>query len=96
MAMDVLPIQASSVPCERVFSSSKETITPRRNRISAELMESLQLLKFSVKNGRGISSMAGPSKAEEEDELEALGAMESLFPEDPHSFRATFVDGRSK
>lgn len=52
MAMDVLPIQAFSVPCEHVFLSSKETITPRRNCISAELMESLQLLKFSVKNDR--------------------------------------------
>lgn len=45
--MDVLPAQASAVACERLFSSSKETCTPRRNRITPELMEALQILKFS-------------------------------------------------
>jgi hypothetical protein len=43
--MDYLPIQASSVPCERAFSSSAETDTARRNRISPVLMEALQMLK---------------------------------------------------
>jgi hypothetical protein len=33
MAMDYLPIQASSVPSERVFSSSAETDTYKCNRI---------------------------------------------------------------
>ena len=47
MAADYLPIQASSVPCERVFSSSKETTTARRSRMSGTLMEQLQMLKFS-------------------------------------------------
>lgn len=44
--MDYLPIQASSVPCERAFSSSAETDTNRRNRISPVLMEALQMLKY--------------------------------------------------
>lgn len=48
MAMDILPIQASAVPCERVFSSSKETMSGRRNRINPGLMEALQMLKFSI------------------------------------------------
>lgn len=48
--MDVLPVQASSVPCERVFSSSKETCTLRRNRISPKLLEALQILKFSYRS----------------------------------------------
>lgn len=49
LAMDIIPIQASSVPCERVFSSGKQTMAPRRGRISAQLMEALQILKFSIR-----------------------------------------------
>jgi hypothetical protein len=49
--MDILPAQASSVACERLFSSSKETCTPRRNRINPDLMEALQTLKFSLHSG---------------------------------------------
>lgn len=50
--MDFLPIQATAVPCERVFSSSAETDTKRRNRISHPLMEALQMLKFTLKKNR--------------------------------------------
>ena len=49
MAMDYLPIQAMSVPCERIFSSSAETDTKRRNHINPALMEALQMLKFRLK-----------------------------------------------
>jgi hypothetical protein len=49
MAMDYLPIQATSMPCEHVFLSAKETDTAKRNWISPALMEALQLLKFSLK-----------------------------------------------
>jgi hypothetical protein len=50
LAMDILPAQASSVPCERLFSSGKETCTARRNRIQPKLMEALQALKLSSRN----------------------------------------------
>ena len=50
--MDYLPIQASAVPCERVFSSSAETDTKKHNRIKPVLMEALQMLKFSLKKQR--------------------------------------------
>ncbi|KIK13972.1 hypothetical protein PISMIDRAFT_117870, partial [Pisolithus microcarpus 441] len=49
ITMDYLPIQASSVPCERVFSSSAETDTKKWNRIGPILMEALQMLKFHLK-----------------------------------------------
>jgi hypothetical protein len=52
IAMDYLPIQASAVPCERVFSSSAETDTKKRNRIKSDLMEALQVLKFAKKKTR--------------------------------------------
>lgn len=50
--MDYLPVQATSVPCERVFSSAKDTDTAKRNRISPDLMEALQMSKFSMKKER--------------------------------------------
>ena len=56
IAMDYLPIQASSVPCERVFLSAKETDTLKRNRILPVFMEALQMLKFSLKKDRQLIS----------------------------------------
>jgi len=58
IAMDYLPVQASSVPCERVFSSSTETDTKRRNHISLLMMEALQMLKFHYKK-ECLNFMAG-------------------------------------
>jgi hypothetical protein len=50
--MDVLPVQGSAVPSERVFSSAAETDSTQRNRLSPEMMEALQMLKFSYKRKR--------------------------------------------
>jgi hypothetical protein len=50
MALDYLPIQASAVPCEQAFSSSAETDTNRRNCVSPNLMEVLQIIKYSIWN----------------------------------------------
>jgi hypothetical protein len=52
MVMDYLPIQALAVPCEHIFSSSTETDTKKRNRISPLLQEALQMLKFHLKKER--------------------------------------------
>jgi hypothetical protein len=70
--MDIIPIQASSVPCERVFSSGKETMTPRRSRISAHLMECLQILKFSIQKGRALKFTEGMGWIEELIEFEHM------------------------
>lgn len=56
VACDVLPVQASAVPCEHVFSSSKETCALRRNNISNEALERLQILKYLFKLERLTSS----------------------------------------
>jgi hypothetical protein len=52
VALDILPVQASAVPCERLFSSSKITCTDRRNHILPTLLEALQTRKFMVKQRR--------------------------------------------
>ncbi|KAF5344011.1 hypothetical protein D9758_012912 [Tetrapyrgos nigripes] len=49
LALDILPIQASSVPCERVFSSSSDTDTKKHNHISPELNKALQMLKYTLR-----------------------------------------------
>ena len=59
MAADILPVQASAVPCERVFSSSKETATVRHNRISGKLMEQFQILKYLLKKGKQLNFTQG-------------------------------------
>ncbi|KAG5649809.1 hypothetical protein H0H81_001913 [Sphagnurus paluster] len=46
ITIDVLPSQASSVPCERLFSACKETTMDCRARLSTDRFEQLQVLKF--------------------------------------------------
>ena len=59
LAMDVLAIQDSAVPCERVFSSGKETMSARRNWIKDDLMEALQMLKYSLNHDCELNFTAG-------------------------------------
>jgi hypothetical protein len=87
--MDILPIQGSAVPCERVFSSAKETMAARRSRISSELMRALQMLKFSVKQGRGLDFTNGLNWEDELNELEILTSAWSRVPEDVGAFRVS-------
>ena len=50
--MDILPAQASAVPCERMFSSAADTDVPDRNKLHPALMEAIQIIKFLTKQGR--------------------------------------------
>ena len=90
MALDYLPIQASSVPSEHVFSSSAETDTKRQNRIHLVLMEALQMLKFPLKQ-RWLNFTDGWAVTEEEleyyadddeDSADLLGKLTSEIRED--------------
>jgi hypothetical protein len=88
LSLDILPIQASAVPCERVFSSAKATMASRRSRIKPELMEALQLLKFSIRDGRPLDFTYGDSLEDEIKELEELMAESSRVPQDINAFIA--------
>jgi hypothetical protein len=74
--MDILPIQASAVLCKWVFSSGKMIMVPRRNRINTDLMEALQILKFSIRQDINLSFTDGFHWDEEVAELEALERMQ--------------------
>ncbi|KAF5338299.1 hypothetical protein D9758_015766 [Tetrapyrgos nigripes] len=69
LAMDVLPLQASAVPCERVFSSAKETITDRRNKLSPILVEALQMLKFALRHADPLNFTSHFTVENETEEL---------------------------
>jgi hypothetical protein len=87
LAVDVLAIQGSSVPCERVFSSGKETMSARRNRIKYDLMEALQMLKYSINHGNELNFTVGLGLNAELRTLEELDYLDSLVPEDLTAFR---------
>lgn len=80
IALDVLPAQASAVPCERAFSSSKETLTKRRNRLSPALVEALQHLKFLVRQQR-LNFMLEQDVTEEELSIEERDAQMTVTRE---------------
>ncbi|KAG8690923.1 hypothetical protein FRC11_008077 [Ceratobasidium sp. 423] len=53
-AMDILPAQATSASSEGVFSSIKFTSTQEWGRISVSTVETLQVLKHSIKQHRTL------------------------------------------
>jgi len=86
IVMDYLPIQASSILCECVFSSSSETDTKRRNQISPLTMEALQMLKFHLKKRR-LSFTQGWVISEKEmlDDTDGADLLVGLLKEDFHA-----------
>jgi len=67
-------------------------MTAHRSRISAELMEALQLLKFSIHQERGLNFTSGFDWAEELDELESLADLHKGTPEDIPLFINSLVN----
>jgi hypothetical protein len=66
-------------------------MTARRSRISPELMEALQILKFSVRQGRGLNFTEGWGWDDELRALEDLMDERQRIPEDITSFIATLM-----
>jgi len=89
--VDVLAIQGSAVSFERVLSSVKETMSARRSRIKEDLMEALQMLKFSLNNGCELDFTAGSGRQAELEELEELDRIDTAVPEDLMAFRDSFT-----
>ena len=50
IVLDIIAIPASAVPSEEAFSSARRTTTWERNRLSPDLIRSLQLLKHNNRN----------------------------------------------
>jgi hypothetical protein len=69
VALDFLPCQASSVPCECLFSGGGEIATKRRARLGAECFEELQMMKFAWRNNIGDIAAWNSAQVEEVDEL---------------------------
>jgi hypothetical protein len=70
IARDYLAVQGSSVPSERAFSSGALTSTRRRNRLTPELFEALQMLKSAYRNG--LVGAARDAEAHVTHEIEAV------------------------
>jgi hypothetical protein len=65
MALDILPSQASSVPCERLFSASKQTADLRRASLGAKRFEELQIMKFAWRKNNPDHSAQNWAQIEE-------------------------------
>ena len=91
LAMDILPIQGSSVPCEQVFSSTKETLTDRQSCVQPELMEGLQMLKYLVKQGCSINFTAGSSWKDDKVVMERLMGVDLDVPESLKAYQDYLV-----
>lgn len=83
IALDVLPCQASSVPCERLFSASKQTADVRRASLGAKRFEELQVMKFAWR--QNVTDLAAWNSAQVEeielDEYSELMEAEELAAE---------------
>ncbi|KAJ2922050.1 hypothetical protein H1R20_g15043, partial [Candolleomyces eurysporus] len=93
LAIDILPIPGSAVPCERVFSSAKETMTSRCGRILPALMEALQILKFSLKKSLCLDFTTGTDREAEIAAMEATAANLTRLPDDITSYISHLLHG---
>ena len=89
--MDILPIQGSAVPCECVFFLGERNYDSLKE--WTELMWALQLLRFSVKQGRGLDFTNGFHWTDELIELENSMCGHSGVPKQLRSLRNFWYTG---
>ena len=70
MALDILPIPASSVPCEHLFSAAKEIADNHHACLGPKKFEELQVMKFAWHNNIPDLTTWNSSLVEEVDDLE--------------------------
>lgn len=70
LALDVLPSQASSVPCERIFSGSKQIATDRQACLGPKVFEELVIMKSAWGPGLYDHAALHTSEVEEVDLVE--------------------------
>src|SRR5271156_5690875 len=78
IALDVLPSQASSVPCERIFSGTKQIATDRRACLGPIVFEELTIMKSAW--GPNLCNVAAFNKAQVEEV--GLDEFEQMLIED--------------
>jgi hypothetical protein len=61
LARDYLSIMATSVSSERAFSSSAITISKRRSRLTGDVVEALQCLKYFIRRDLLFRELQDPS-----------------------------------
>lgn len=79
IALDVLPAQASSVPCERLFLGSKQIATDRRAQLGPSVFEELVIMKSAW--GSNLYDMAAWNAMQVE-EVDLLFDYEEMLMED--------------
>ena len=70
IALDILPIPASSVPCERLFSAAKEIADNHRARLGQKKFEELQVMKSAWHNDIQDLATWNSAFVEEVDQLD--------------------------
>ncbi|EKM81447.1 hypothetical protein AGABI1DRAFT_36291 [Agaricus bisporus var. burnettii JB137-S8] len=77
IALDVLPIQASAVPCERLFSASKQVATDRRSRLGSDRFEELLVMKSAWRGTMVDWAAVNTAEVEEVDLVDYVELLEA-------------------
>jgi hypothetical protein len=80
IALDVLPAQASSVPCERMFSGSKQIAIDRRACLGNTVFEKLVIMKSAW--GPDLYDMAAWNAAQMDEVISFDSGYEEMLEED--------------